>query len=197
MPGQRVASAICAAAIVLAVSREAAADPQGTAGLTIGAAARGYGKELFYEPAFHAGLRGDVLFGRDGVGDVGAGPYFEVLTHAFDEIQLGSGLSVLLPAIDSLPFVASVGAYGRYAALTGLEPGIAGSLFFGSRSYDFSDGYVLAIGLLAQGRVGLGESHESSFLLAIQLDVALAGLPFLYAADAASGGSRDTDRVPR
>lgn len=173
----------------------ASADPQASVGLTVGGAGRGYGKDLFYEPAFHLGLRADTMFGRNSGRDFGVGPYVELMTHAFDELQFGGGAALLLPAFDSLPFVVSAGAYGRYNPLLELEPGIASSLFFGSRSYNFTAPYGMALGLLLQARVGLGDSRETSFVFAIQVDTGFAALPFLLAFEGARGGSPETEEV--
>lgn len=188
---------VAALLATFATTAESRADPQGSAGFTVGAAGRGYGDDYFYEPAFHLGVRGDVIFGRDDGGDFGIGPYVETLTHAFDEIQFGGGASLLIPALDSVPFIVSVGPYGRYAPLIGLEPGIATSLYFGSRSYNFSTSYVMSLGLIAEARIGLGESRENSFVLGLQVDAAFLALPFMYLAEATSSGSREAERIPR
>jgi hypothetical protein len=172
------------------------AEPQANLGLTLGAAGRGYDHEPWQETAFHMGLRGDVLFLREASTDFGLGPYAEVFTHAFDELQLGGGVSVLLPIIDAVPLVASFGAYGRAGDDDfGFEPGLATSLFFGSRSYNHSGSYAVTAGLLAQGRVGLGDARETSIVLAAQLDTVFLALPFLYLAEALSGGSSEVERI--
>lgn len=194
--GRRAVALAASIAAVSFVAEPAQADPQGTAALTIGAAGRGYGDDLFHEPALHLGLRGDVLFGRDAVGDFAVGPYVEGLTHAFDEVQLGGGASLLLPAFDALPFVVSVGPYARYAPLVGFEPGVATSLFFGSRSYNFSSDYVMSLGFITEARVGLGSSRETSFVFALQVDTAFAALPFIFLAEATQV-SRDAERIPK
>src|SRR5690606_37699380 len=85
----------------------AMAEPQGNAGLTIGGAAAGTDGEFWDHGEFHLGLRGDVMFLREEAYDFGVGPYAELGTLAFDELQFGGGLNVLLPIHDSLPFVAS------------------------------------------------------------------------------------------
>jgi hypothetical protein len=181
--------AIAAVSTIATISR---AEPQGNAGLTIGLAGRGYDREIWDETAFHLGVRGDVLFGRTGVGDFGVGPYVEVFTHAFDEIQFGGGASLLVPVIDFLPMVVSAGAYGRHGDDGhGLEPGIAGQLFWGSRSYNFHANYVMAFGLLGQLRWGLGDSRETAVVIAAQLDIAAMSLPFIFLVEAARGGSAD------
>src|SRR5262245_28502585 len=149
--------------VALGITRSAGAEPQANAGITIGAAGRGYDRELWQETAFHLGVHGDVLFGRTAASDFGVGPYVEAFTHAFDEVQFGGGASLLVPVIEFLPVVASAGFYGRHGDDGfGLEPGVAGQLFWGSRSYNFHANYVMAFGLVGQFRFGLGDSRETS-----------------------------------
>ncbi|MDI3291078.1 hypothetical protein [Polyangium sp. 15x6] len=179
----------------LAFGSEARAEPQGTVGLTIGAAGRGLDRKIWDQTVFHLGLRGDVLFGRSKVTDFGVGPYAEVMTHAFDEVQFGAGVSTLFPVLQALPFVVSVGGYGRYAPMQGLEPGVAGALFWGTRSYNFHASYVIAAGLLAQFRYGLGPSRETSIVVGAQLDLVALSLPFQILYNAIRGGSKDTRPV--
>jgi hypothetical protein len=198
MPRPTLLGAAAFAGIVGAtVPCTAHADPQATVGLTLGVAGRGYQHKIWHDTAFHLGLRGDVLFGRSSTHDFGVGPYAEVLTHDFDEIQVGGGGSLLLPIIDSLPLVVSTGAYGRKGSYYPFQPGLAWSLFFGSRSYNFSSSYVMTAGLLTQFRYGLGSAKESSIIIGVQGDLAFLGLPVVYLVDAIRGGSRETDRVPR
>ena len=180
------------------IANVALADPQGSAALTIGVAGRGYHRRIWDKTEFHLGLRGDVLFGRSSTHDFGVGPYAEALTDGFDEIQAGAGASVLLPIIDSLPIVVSAGPYGRLGkGGYGIEPGIATSLFWGSRSYNFNANYVMTFGLLGQFRAGFGPSKETTIIVALQVDLAFLSLPIVYIVEAAKGGSRETDRVPR
>jgi hypothetical protein len=189
---------LASAAALLATAAGAAAEPQGNAGLTIGVAGRGYERNVWAETAFHLGLRGDVLFARESVDDFGVGPYLELFTHAFDELQLGGGASLLLPVIDTFPIVASFGPYARVGEDDyGFEPGLATTIFFGTRGYNFSSNYVIAAGLLLQARVGLGESGETSFIVAAHLDTAMLGMPIVFLIDAIRGGSPETDEVPR
>lgn len=174
--------------------RAAHADPQATVGLTVGAAGIGVERAIWDKTVFHLGLRGDVLFGRDSTHDFGFGPYVEVMTHAFDEAQFGGGLSTLFPITESLPIVLSVGGYGRIA-WSGLEPGITGQLFWGSRSYNFHANYVMAAGLLAEMRYGLGASRETSIVVGAQLDLAAMSLPFVLLINAVRGGSSEAAPV--
>lgn len=171
------------------------AEPQTTAAITLGAAGRATQHTLWNETVLHLGVRGDVIFGRANVTHLGFGPYGEVLTHAFDEIQLGTGGTLLLPIVDGFPLVVSAGAYGRYAPGTGIEPGIATSLFWGPRSYNHHGVYNMAGGLLAQFRYGLGASGETAVIISAQLDVVALSLPIQFLANAIRGGSPDTRPV--
>jgi hypothetical protein len=182
--------------MVLLAPQAAEADPQATAGLTIGAAGAGLDRAIWDTTLFHMGLRGDVLFGRSMNSDFGFGPYAEVLTHAFDEIQFGTGVSVLLPVIDYLPIVVSAGAYGRRGDDDfGLEPGITGQVFWGSRSFNYHANYVMTGGLIGQMRYGLGASGETSIVVGAQLDLVVLSLPAIFVINAIRGGSKDTEAV--
>jgi hypothetical protein len=184
------------AVLALPSWREARAEPQGNAALTIGVAGRGYDREIWDETAFHLGLHGDLMFFREDTRDFGLGPYLELSTLAFDELQFGGGASVLLPVIDWAPVVLSGGAYGRLGDDSfGVEPGVTGQIFWGSRSYNFHSNYVMAVGLAGQLRVGLGESRETSIVIAAHIDLAAFSLPFVFLVEAARGGSHDTDPV--
>jgi hypothetical protein len=175
----------------------ARAEPQASVGLTIGAAGEGYDHHLWQRTAFHLGLRGDVIFGRTSTSDFGIGPYAELFTHAFDEVQVGAGVSGLLPVIDAFPIVLSAGAYARKGSdAYGVEPGVAGSLFWGSRSYNFHSRYVLSGGLLAEMRYGLGPARETSIVLAAQIDVVLLAMPVLFLITAVRGGSHEAAPIP-
>jgi hypothetical protein len=175
---------------MLGLASPARAEPQASVGLTIGAAGEGYDRHLWKRTAFHLGFHGDVLFGRSSTSDFGIGPYAEIFTHAFDEIQFGGGISGLLPVLDAFPIIVSAGAYARKGSdAFHLEPGLAGELFWGTRSYNFHSSYVLSGGLLAQMRYGLGPSRETSIVLAAQVDLGVLVLPVLFLITAARGGS--------
>jgi len=182
--------------LILLAPQPSQAEPQATAGLTLGAAGAGLNGSVWETTLFHMGLRGDVLFGRSMNSDFGVGPYAEVLTHAFDEIQFGGGVSVLLPVIDYLPIVVSAGAYGRRGDDDfGLEPGITGQLFWGSRSFNYHANYVMTGGLIGQMRYGLGDSKETSIVVGAQLDLLVLSLPAIFVINAIRGGSKDTEAV--
>lgn len=174
----------------------AEATPQGTAGLTIGAAGAGEQHRLWDKTLFHLGVRGDVLFGRDKPYDFAVGPYAEIGTLTFREVQFGGGVSGLLPVVDFLPIVLSIGAYGRKSKeVSGVEPGVTAQLFWGTRSFNFHGNYVMTAGLISQLRYGLGPSKETSIVIGAQLDFLAMSLPALFVINAIRGGSHDTDPV--
>jgi hypothetical protein len=187
------------AAVALSVLAPAAAhaDPQISAGLTIGAAGEGLDHDIWKRrTAFHLGLHGDVLFLRKSTSDFGVGPYAEIFTHAFDEVQFGAGVSGLLPVLDTFPIIVSFGGYGKKGSDPyGVEPGLAWELFWGARSYNFRPMYVLSGGLLTQMRYGLGPSRETSVVIAAQIDLALFAIPVLFLITAARGGSHEADPI--
>jgi hypothetical protein len=189
-----LAAGLAAWGALVGGDRAASAEPQASVGLTVGAAGEGYDHQFWKQrTAFHLGLHGDVIFGRSTTSDFGIGPYAEVMTHAFDEVQFGGGVSGLLPVIDAFPIVLSAGAYGRRGSdKFGLEPGVAGELFWGSRSYNFHSKYMISGGLLTQLRYGLGPSHETSIVVSAQVDVLLLAMPVLFLITAARGPSNES-----
>jgi len=197
MNGLRQAVALTVAVVLLSASIPASADVQTTTGITIGAAGRGYQRKIWDQTVFHLGVRSDVLFGRKSVSNFGFGPYAEVFTHAFDELQFGIGGAALLPIIDGVPIVLSAGPYGRFALATGVEPGIAGSIFWGLRSFNHHNAYNMAGGLLAQFRYGFGASGETAIIISAQLDVVALSLPAQFLINVIRGGSPDTRPVKK
>lgn len=175
----------------------ARAEPQGNAGLTIGVAAAGTEGRFWDGGEFHLGLRGDVMFGRERSSHLGVGPYLEVMTLAFDELQIGGGANLLLPVHERLPLVLSLGSFGRLGDdQLGLEPGLAGALFWGSRSFNFHEGYVMAGGLLLGFRQSLGESQETALLITAQIDVLLLATPVVMLLDLLRGPSPEAQAIP-
>lgn len=167
-----------------------ASPPQVGLGVTVGAAGVAKDSRVWDDTVFHLGAHGDVLFGRNGSTGFGAGPYAEVLTHDFGELQTGAGMSVLFPVTELFPLVLSGGGYLRIPwqdeggpladRNSGVEGGIAGSVFVGTRSFNFSSSWEITVGLVGQARFGLGESHETSFVVAAQLDMAALWIPVIF-----------------
>lgn len=197
MNGLRQAVALALPLAYFVSSAPASADVQTTTAITIGAAGRGYQRKIWDQTVFHLGVRSDVLFGRKNVSNFGFGPYGEIFTHAFDELQFGIGGAALLPIIDGAPIVLSAGPYGRFAPATGVEPGIAGSIFWGLRSFNHHGAYNMAGGLLAQFRYGFGSSGETAIIISAQLDVVALSLPAQFIINVIRGGSPDTRPVKK
>jgi hypothetical protein len=182
--------------VVVALAASAAgpahAEPQANAGLRLGGAAVGEGGAFWDHAELHLGAHGDLILGRSRATDFGVGPYLALGTLAFDELDLGSGLSLLLPVHDSFPIVVSGGFFGRVGDDGfGFEPGVAGALFWGSRSYNFHAHYVMSVGLSLGYALSLGDSRESSLLLAAHLDAVALALPFVALAHLIRGPSRE------
>ncbi len=185
-PGrQKPRPVILALAWVATVALGAApaeARPQITSGVTTGAAftdvRADYGPRLAYQLGGHL----DVLFLRESPRDMALGPYLEVTTAAFDTFEGGGGLAWLVPT-GPTAFVFSGGGFAR-ASRFGWEPGVAGTLFWGSRSYNFHSAYAVGVGFFAQGRYGLGDGKQGDAILGVQLDLEYVALPFVLAYEA-------------
>lgn len=179
---RRVLAAGAVGVALLGLPGSASADPQFSAGLTVGPAFR-HLRVGPVKPAFHLGARFDVLFLRSAQRDMGLGPYLDLGTSGFDSFESGGGLSWLIPA-GSTSFVASGGGQARVAGGT-VEPGLTWGLFWGSRSFNYHSVYGYGVGLFAQGRYGLGESKSFDLVTGVQIDFAVVALPFLLLVNAA------------
>jgi hypothetical protein len=169
-------------ALLLTAASPAAAKPQVSAGVTTGAALTDLRVEHGPRVALHLGARVDALFFRDAPGDMALGPYVDVATHAFDTFEAGGGLAWLVPT-GATAFVFSAGAFGRTAGF-GFEPGVASTVFWGSRSFNYHSTYGIGAGLFAQGRYGLGEGKQADAILGVRVDLQYLALPFLLAYEA-------------
>ncbi len=180
--------ATLASSIALALhffSLDANAAPQGSVGLTGGFALTNLRDDSGPRPAFHLGLRADLLFLRAREKDMAIGPYIEALTERFNSTDFGAGLEWLLPAIPAFPFVVSAGGFAHDApGFGGYQPGVAATLFFGPRSSNFFSTYGLANGIFAQARYGFGDPKETDILFGVQVDLAVLALPWLLTYEA-------------
>ncbi len=175
------------AAAILGLAGAARADPQWNVSLTTGVCGVGEGGSYWDDTCWHNGLRGDVMFLRERNSDFGLGPYLDFTTAGFDDVKLGGGGSLHIPVHPFVPIVLSGGGYARHSKPFGWEPGIAGWLFIGSRSYNFHSSYIIASGLLVGLQRGFGDSDETAVIIAIQLDAVLASLPFVIGYEAIKG----------
>ena len=171
-----------AAAVLLLAARPAVAAPQIGAGVTTGVALTDLRAGNGPRVAYHLGGRFDALFLRDRAGTMALGPYLELQTQAFDTFESGGGVEWLVPAGDSA-FVVSAGAFARTSHF-GWEPGAAGTIFWGSRSFNYHSVYGLGVGLFLQGRYGFGDGKQADALAGVQVDLEYLALPFLFAYEA-------------
>ncbi|MEO7112305.1 MAG: hypothetical protein ABI183_17800 [Polyangiaceae bacterium] len=166
-------------------SHDVVAAPQVSVGATGGFALTNLRDGSGPRPAFHLGVRGDLLFLRSREKDMAVGPYVEALTERFNSTDFGAGLEWLLPAIPAFPFVVSAGGFVHDApGFGGYQPGVAATLFFGPRSYNFFSTYGLANGIFVQARYGLGDAKETDVLFGVQVDLAVLALPWILTYEA-------------
>ena len=107
------------------------------------------------------------------------GPYLDVATASFHDVDLGGGAEWLLPVRDDLPLVLSAGAFWRNGDDRSWSPGMEGTVFFGSRSYNFHSWYGLAAGLFAQSRWIPSSPSTLDLVFGVQIDGELLVLPAL------------------
>jgi hypothetical protein len=159
--------------------RGAGADPQTSVGLTIGGEVEDAVGPRSASGAFELGGRGSVLFLRNRGADMAIGPYLDVATAGFHNVDLGGGAEWLLPVRDDLPLVLSAGAFWRNGDDRSWSPGMESTVFFGSRSYNFHSWYGLAAGVFAQSRWIPTSPSTLDLVFGIQIDGELLALPAL------------------
>jgi hypothetical protein len=165
---------------VALVCSTARADPQASLGLTVGGAIDDAVGPTGPHGAFHLGARASVLFLRDRGSDMALGPYVDAATAGFRSADLGGGVEWLLPVRDDLPIVVSAGAFARQGGERSWTPGAEGTVFFGSRSYNFHSWYGLAAGVFAQSRWIPSNPATVDVVLGVQIDAELIALPFIF-----------------
>lgn len=179
--GRFAVSAAAAVALGLGAG-PAVARPQITSGVTTGAAFTDLRADYGPRLAYALGARLDLLFLRESPRDMALGVYLDTTTAAFDTFEGGGGVAWLVPT-GSTAFVVSGGPFARTSRF-GWEPGLTGTLFWGSRSYNFHSSYAVGAGLFAQGRYGLGDGKQGDAIVGVQLDLEYLALPFLFAYEA-------------
>jgi hypothetical protein len=179
LPAVRAVWATAVAAFFVLASREAAADPQVHAAVTAGGGVR----DLRDDPrgVFHLGAWTDVLFFRRKQTDVGFGPHLQLATASFQSFETGLGASLLLPTGGPV-FILSAAPHFRVANGT-VDAGATATIFFGSRSYNFSSIYGYQLGGFIEGRQGF-TSRQTELYGGLHVDVAILALPFVFLAQA-------------
>jgi hypothetical protein len=183
----RVGALLAAAAVpagVVAGARPARADPQASLGMTVGGAIERAVGPWAATGAFHMGARADVLLFRSRPGQMALGPYADLATAGFDDVDVGGGAEWLLPITDDMPLVVGAGALARNGEGRSWAPGGEATLFFGSRSYNFESWYGLAAGAFAQARWVPTAPATLDVVVGVQIDAQLLALPILFAYEA-------------
>jgi hypothetical protein len=178
---RRAEVAACGVAVALGVvsAPDATADPQASAGLTIGGVVEDVVGPSHPGGALHLGGRASVLLLRNRGADMAVGPYLDAATASFRDVDLGGGAEWLVPVRDDLPLVLSAGAFWRNGEGRSWNPGMEGTVFFGSRSYNFHSWYGLAAGLFAQTRWIPSPPSTLDLVFGVQIDGELLVLPAL------------------
>jgi hypothetical protein len=125
--------------------------------------------------AFCGDLHGDVILGRERERDLGAGPFLEVGTLAFDDLRVAAGASLQVPTWDDLSLVLSAGPLIDQSGQMGLDS----SLFFGIRSYNFHGSYNFAGGVVLGAQHGFGEQESTVVSFGVRVDAFLLAVPAL------------------
>jgi hypothetical protein len=165
------------------VARPAAADPQLSAGLTVGGGSVSIGDRQ--AAAFHLGTRADLLFLRNRERDMAIGPYVAAATEVpFRTGMVGGGLEWLVPAWADIPFVFAAGAFERNDSVHGWNPGVSGTLIWGPHSYNFDSLYAISGGIFVEARHTLGGIEDSGVIVGAITDLSFFAYPFLLVAGA-------------
>lgn len=170
--------------MVCASSSPARAEPQASVGLTTGAAIQDASGPGGVGTSLHLGGRVDVLFLRQRNGQMALGPYVDGATAGFHDVDLGGGLEWLLPMTSDVPVVVSAGGLARDGDGRSWAPGMEGTLFVGSRSFNFHSWYGLAAGAFVQSRWIPAPPSTVDIVVGVQLDLELVALPALLVWDA-------------
>lgn len=135
----------------------------------------------------HLGAYADAIFTRRRSRDWGLGPHVDFTTLAFATAEPGAGVSGLVPIGDVIlmPRITPFLRLGEGPS----RGGLAGSLFIGGRSHNFSGTYTLGNGGYLQVRRSLASDERLDFIIGAQIDMAYVALPFIFAVQALRPGA--------
>jgi hypothetical protein len=187
--GRRAFHVLSIVTLACALPARAHADPQINAGVTVGGVVEDAVGPSPPSAAFHLGARADALFLRTSPRDMGIGPYLDVATSNFHNVDGGGGVEWLLPVAEDWPIVLSGGGFARNGAGRTWAPGVEGTVFLGPRSYNYHSVYGLAFGLFAQTRWVPASPSTMDLVFGVQVDAEILALPVLLAWGALSHGS--------
>ncbi len=159
------------ALLTLAAAPAAAAPPQGSVGISVGASVEG---DFGWSVA--PGLRGDLSWGRNTTEDVGFGVAARVDTPAFRSFRAGLGPEFIAPLGGGAQGVVVVGPF-----LSGDSLGAFARLSLSAKSPNQHGSYGMHSGVFCE-LSGTGSGLASTALVAgIELDLGLLALPVFAA----------------
>lgn len=129
---------------------------------------------------FTLALRVDFLFLRTRLRAAGVGPFFSLRSDNFADLAPAVGVSVLAPIHEAFPFVLSGGVTGRWG-VEGFHPGAVERIFWGARSYNYTQSYALAIGLFVEARQYFGPMgvRDADLVAGVDLDFQSLVIPWM------------------
>jgi hypothetical protein len=154
------------------------ASPQWNSSLVAGVAGVGDGSTAWDATRFYGGVRGDVLFLRDGPRSFGLGPSLELSTAGFSDVRATAGAMALLPLGDLWGVAFEPGGYVR-SSDSGAIPGLSGRAWFGIQTYNYQGAYSPRGGVAVGYAHDLGDSDSHAIVVVAQIDGLILALPFV------------------
>jgi hypothetical protein len=174
----RIAGLGVACALFSVRATDAFAAPQWNSALVAGIAGAGDGSAAWDKTQFYGGVRGDVLFLRDGPRSPGLGPSLEVATAAFADVRAIAGARALLPLGDLWGVAVEPGGYVR-SSDAGVLAGVSARAWFGIQTYNYHGAYSPRGGLTVGYARDLGGPESHAIVIAAEIDGLILALPFV------------------
>jgi hypothetical protein len=176
---RRTRAPSCACGLALfSLSTSSLAVPQWNGAVTTGVAGVGDGAAAWEKTQFFGGVRGDVLFLRDGPRAVGVGPSLAIATAGFSDFRAIGGALALVPLGDLWAVGFEPAAYVRVTD-GGTFPGLSGRAWFGIQTYNYAASYAPRGGLTVGYAHDLGGSDAHAIVIAAEIDAVVLALPFV------------------
>jgi hypothetical protein len=169
---------LLASGLLLVRTTDAFAAPQWNSALVAGIAGAGDGSAVWERTQFYGGVRGDVLFLRDGPLSAGLGPSLEVATAAFADVRAIAGARALVPFGDLWGIAIEPGGYVR-SSDAGALPGFSARAWFGIQTYNYQGAYSPRGGLTVGYAQDFGDSDSHAIVIAAEIDGLILALPFV------------------
>lgn len=168
---------------ILFLAATAAARPQWSGQLEVGAVGEGSSEGLWRRTRFEVGVQLEALYLRESPRDFGLGPYVQSRTDWFDAGEYGGGAVLLVPIANTFPIWIGGGPFGRRAA-GAWSSGANGFIAWGARDFNYESNYAMAYGLVLDLRHHFGDVPGTDVVLAARIDLEALALPWIYLASA-------------